>query len=174
MPLPKLTIVLGGTASGKSVFAEQLVTKTELSRVYVATAQAWDNEMVNKIATHRAQRGAGWRTVEEPRDLPRVLSTVTLDEVVLIDCATLWLTNLTLDNADPSGPTDALLTAIASCPAPVVIVSNELGMGIVPETPLGRQFRNAQGMLNQRIATAADLAVMVIAGLPLVLKGTLP
>lgn len=174
MPLPKLTIVLGGAASGKSAFAEQLVTKTDRSRVYVATAQAWDNEMVNKIAAHRAQRGAGWRTIEEPRDLPRALSTVTPDEVVLIDCATLWLTNLTLDDTDPYGPTVALLTAIAACPAPVVIVSNEVGMAIVPETPLGRRFRNAQGSLNQRIAAAADLAVVVIAGLPLVLKGTLP
>ena len=174
MALPKLSLVLGGASSGKSVFAEGLVRATGLNPVYVATAQIWDAEMADKVAAHKAQRGAGWRTVEEPLLIDRVLAGVTGAEAVLIDCATLWLTNLILSGADVAEAETQLFAALATCPAPVVIVSNEVGMGIVPDNALARRFRGAQGGLNRRLAARADLAVMVIAGLPLVLKGQLP
>ena len=174
MPLQKVALVLGGASSGKSAFAEGLVTGTGLSRVYLATAQAWDAEMTAKIARHRESRGPLWRTVEAPLDPVPALRNVMPTEAVLIDCATLWLTNLILADADLAAAETELLDAIHACPAPVVIVSNEVGLGIVPETPLGRRFRDAQGGLNQRLAARADLVVFVAAGLPMVLKGALP
>ena len=174
MALPKLSLVLGGASSGKSVFAEGLVRATGLNPVYVATARIWDAEMADKVAAHKAQRGPGWRTVEEPLEIDSVLAGVSAAEAVLIDCATLWLTNLVLSDADIDGAEARLFAALATCPAPVVIVSNEVGMGIVPDNALARRFRGAQGGLNRRLAAQADLAVMVIAGLPLVLKGQLP
>jgi adenosylcobinamide kinase / adenosylcobinamide-phosphate guanylyltransferase len=174
MALPNHTLVLGGAASGKSAFAERLVIGTGLLPVYVATAQAFDAEMAAKIARHRDARGQGWRTLEEPRDVARALSGVTGGEAVLIDCATLWLTNVILAEGDLQAEETAFMTALDACAAPVVIVSNETGQGIVPDDALARRFRNAQGALNQRLAARADLVVVVMAGLPLVLKGTLP
>lgn len=170
MTLQNLTLVLGGASSGKSAHAETLVTVTGRPRVYIATAEAWDAEMTAKIARHRAQRGPAWRTLEAPRDLPAALATVTAEEAVLIDCATLWLTNLLLAEADLAAAETALLAAIAACPAPVVIVSNEVGQGIVPDNALARRFRTAQGGLNQRLAARAARVVAVLAGLPLTLK----
>lgn len=170
MPLSWITLVLGGAASGKSAHAERLVTQTGRNKVYIATAQAFDTEMTAKIAAHRRQRGAGWRTVEEPLDLPAALSRVTVQDAVLIDCATLWLSNLILAEADVGAAQAALLGALDGCPAPVVIVSNEVGAGIVPDNALARRFRNAQGRLNQALAARADHVVAVMAGLPLVLK----
>jgi adenosylcobinamide kinase/adenosylcobinamide-phosphate guanylyltransferase len=166
--------VLGGAASGKSAFAEALVSATGRNRLYIATAQAFDAEMTAKIAAHRAARGPGWRTVEAPLDPAPVLRAASAQEVVLLDCATLWLSNLILAEADLAAAETALIDALAACAAPVVVVSNEVGQGLVPDTALGRRFRAAQGALNQRLATRADLAVLVVAGLPLVLKGTLP
>jgi adenosylcobinamide kinase/adenosylcobinamide-phosphate guanylyltransferase len=173
--LPSFTTVLGGASSGKSGFAEGLIRGSGRSPVYLATAQAFDAEMAAKIATHRALRsGQGWRTVEEPLDLPRALATVTGNEAVLIDCATLWLTNLILSDADLPGAEWDLFEALGRCPAPVVIVTNEVGQGIVPDNALSRRFRVAQGGLNIRLAARSELVVAVMAGLPLVLKGTLP
>jgi adenosylcobinamide kinase/adenosylcobinamide-phosphate guanylyltransferase len=166
--------VLGGAASGKSAFAEALVSATGRNRLYIATAQAFDAEMTAKIAAHRAARGPGWRTVEAPLDPAPVLRAASAQEVVLLDCATLWLSNLILAEADLAAAETALIDALAACAAPVVVVSNEVGQGLVPDTALGRRFRAAQGALNQRLAARADLAVLVVAGLPLVLKGTLP
>lgn len=173
MPLQKLALVLGGASSGKSAFAEALVTGQGRPRVYVATAEAWDVEMQAKIARHREARGPGWRTIEAPRDLVGALRDVRPAETVLIDCATLWLSNLLLAQADLAEEEERLLDALRTCPAPIVVVSNEVGFGIVPDTPLGRRFRDAQGRLNQRLAASADMVVFVAAGLPLVLKGTL-
>lgn len=172
--LPPLTLVVGGARSGKSACAEGLITGTGRPRRYIATAEAWDDEMRDRITRHRRDRGAGWTTVEVPLDLPAALTTARADEVVLIDCATLWLTNHLLADHDIPAETDALLAALATCPAPVVVVSNETGWGIVPENALARRFRDEQGRLNQRLAAAAGLVVTVIAGLPMVLKGQLP
>ncbi len=174
MPLPLLTLVLGGAASGKSAFAEHLVTAHGGARVYVATATAGDAEMRTRIDRHRAARGPGWRTVEAARDIAAALAGVTAADSVLLDCATLWLSNHTLANADITAETAALLATFAACPAPVVVVSNELGFGLVPADALSRRFRDDQGRLNQQIAAAAGLVVLVVAGLPLLLKGRLP
>ncbi len=171
--LPRLTLVLGGANSGKSALAEGLVAGTGRPRVYVATAQAFDAEMAAKIAAHRLARGDGWRTVEAPLDVAGPLAGCAAGDVVLLDCATLWLSNRMLADA-PGDAGDVLMAAIAGCPAPVVVVSNEVGQGVVPDTALGRAFRGEQGRLNQRLASAAGLAVLAVAGLPLVLKGVWP
>lgn len=172
--LPHLTMVTGGARSGKSRFAETLVIGSGAPRLYLATAQAWDDEMQARIAAHRDQRGPGWRTVEVPDDPGAVLAGVAQDEVVLLDCATLWLTNRMLAGADVGAESAALIAALQACPGRVVVVTNELGWSIVPENALARAFRDAQGRLNQALAGAAGLVVAVISGLPLVLKGQLP
>jgi adenosylcobinamide kinase/adenosylcobinamide-phosphate guanylyltransferase len=164
MSLQKLNLILGGAASGKSAFAEDLLVKSGKDLVYIATAQVWDDEMAEKVVQHKAMRGAGWTTIEEPLDLPQVLQTITDNQAVLIDCATLWLTNLILGEHDVSKATSGLLKAVAACPAPIVIVSNEVGQGFVPDNALSRQFRNAQGRLNQDIAAQAQQVVAVMAG----------
>jgi len=168
--LPRLTLVTGGAASGKSRLAEARVLGCGLAPVYIATALAWDDEMRAKIARHRARR-SGWRELESPIDLPGALSTLTGEEAALVDCLTLWLTNVMLAEADLQAAEDALCAALAASAAPVVCVTNEVGQGIVPDTALGRRFRDAQGRLNQRVAAQADNVVAVMAGLPLVLKG---
>lgn len=172
--LPKLTFVLGGASSGKSAFAEGLVVATGAPRVYVATSQIYDDEMAAKVRDHVAARGGDWHTIEEPLDMAKALSQVGEDQVVLLDCASMWLTNHMMAEHDLAVETEALIAALAACKGRVVVVSNEVGMGIVPDNALARRFRIAQGKLNQRLAAAADLAVFVIAGLPQVLKGDLP
>jgi len=172
--LPALTLVVGGARSGKSRLAERLVTESGRPRRYIATAQAWDEEMADRIARHRADRGADWTTVEAPLDLPTALAAAQSDEAVLVDCATLWLSNHLLAEHDLDAEGAALLAALAACPAPVVLVSNEVGWGIVPDNALARAFRDAQGRLNQQIAARADLVLGVMAGLPMVLKGRMP
>ncbi len=172
--LPKLTLVIGGAASGKSAFAERLVTQTARPRRYIATAQVLDAEMQARADRHRARRDTGWTTVEAPLDTAAALHDTTRDEIVLLDCATLWLTNQMLSGNHPATETARLLRALKTAPAPVVVVSNEVGSGIVPENALSRRFRDEQGRLNQRLAAQAGLVVTVIAGLPLVLKGVLP
>jgi len=172
--LPGLSLVLGGARSGKSRLAEGLVTGTGRIRHYIATAQAWDTEMQARIAAHQTDRGAGWITHETPRDVAGVLESLPADDVVLLDCATLWLTNVMLAEADIAQECAKLLGALAACKAPVVVVSNEVGWGIVPENALARAFRDHQGRLNQHMAQAAGLVIGVMAGLPMVLKGQLP
>jgi adenosylcobinamide kinase/adenosylcobinamide-phosphate guanylyltransferase len=172
--LPRLSLILGGAASGKSAFAETLVRGTGLRQIYVATAQVYDDEMADKVTRHREQRGDQWTTIEEPINIASTLAKAVVDDIILIDCATLWLTNLILGDYDVAVHTQTLFAAIDTCPASVVIVSNEVGQGIVPDNALSRQFRNAQGKLNQDIAAKSDLVVAVMAGLPVVLKGQLP
>lgn len=180
----RLALILGGARSGKSAFAERLTEALSDDRIYIATGEAWDAEMAARIATHRERRGLGWRTVEAPRDAHETLRAETRPgAAALIDCLTLWLTNEML-RGDAEGADDdaeriarlgpALSRAAADAPCPVVAVSNEVGLGIVPDTPLGRRFRDAQGRLNQSVAAAADLVVFMAAGLPLVLKGESP
>lgn len=173
--LPSLTLVLGGAASGKSALAEGLVLGSGLAPVHIATAEARDAEMTARIARHRAARdGHGWRNLEAPHDLPAALAALAPGEAALVDCATLWLTNLLLADADTGAAEAALWPALAAAPGPVVVVSNEVGAGIVPENALARRFRDLQGGFNRRIAARAGLVVAVMAGLPLVLKGRLP
>jgi adenosylcobinamide kinase/adenosylcobinamide-phosphate guanylyltransferase len=172
--LPGLSLVIGGARSGKSRLAERLVTASGRPRHYIATAQAWDDEMRARIAAHKHDRGADWITHEVPRAVAETLATLPADHVVLLDCATLWLTNVLLAEADMAQECAALLTALTACKAPVVVVSNEVGWGIVPDNALARAFRDHQGRLNQQIAAAAGLVIGVMAGLPMVLKGRLP
>lgn len=172
--LPKLTLVLGGAASGKTAWAERLVLGAGAQPVYLATAQAWDAEMQAKIARHRESRGTGWHTIEAPLNLAAPLGDTGADQTILLDCATLWLSNHLLAEHDLATECEELLRALGNCQACVVVVTNEVGAGIVPDNAMARQFRQAQGEFNQRLAEAADLVVAVMAGLPLVLKGQLP
>ena len=166
--------MIGGARSGKSSFAESLVIATNRPRRYIATAQAWDAEMRARIAQHQDQRGDNWITVEAPLDLCGALADAPPSEIVLVDCATLWLSNHLLAEADLDAESAKLLDAIAACPVPIVVVSNEVGWSIVPDNALARAFRDAQGRLNQQMAAQAGLVVAVMAGLPIVLKGNLP
>ncbi|MDZ7709066.1 MAG: bifunctional adenosylcobinamide kinase/adenosylcobinamide-phosphate guanylyltransferase [Roseovarius sp.] len=172
--LTRLTLILGGAASGKSAYAEGLVAQASDARLYLATAEAHDDEMRAKLARHRARRGPEWRTVEAPRHLAPALASARAGEVVLLDCATMWLSNHLLAGSDLADAETALMAALARCAAPVVVVSNEVGLSVVPDNALARRFQAAQGALNQRLAARAGLVVNVIAGLPLVLKGRLP
>lgn len=174
MTQTSLTLVLGGACSGKSAYAESLVLRCGPHPLYIATAQAFDDEMRAKIARHRARRGDLWRTIEAPLDPAAALRRATAANAVLIDCATLWLSNLMLADADTDAAEDALAKALGARTCPVVIVSNEVGQGVVPDTAMGRRFRALQGGFNQRLAARADRVVAVMAGLPLALKGALP
>ncbi len=172
----KLTLVLGGARSGKSRYAESLIAALpapwQPPWTYLATAEAGDAEMAARIAAHRARRGPQWRTVEAPRDLAAALSSCQTAPV-LVDCLTLWLSNLMLAEADVDAEIDRLEQTLANASAPAVLVANEVGSGVVPDNPLGRRFRDLQGVLNQRVATHADRVVLVVAGLPLAVKGML-
>ena len=168
-----VTFILGGAASGKSAFAENICLNTGKDRVYWATAQVFDSEMREKVSRHLRQRGAGWTTVEEPETASRVLAPLEKGQICLMDCATMWLTNHLLAEHDLERAQGELLAAVDRCKADLVIVSNETGQGIVPENTLARRFREAQGRLNIALAARADTVVQVTAGLPLVLKGAL-
>lgn len=173
--LPRAAMMIGGAASGKSAFAEQFVTKSGLQHIYIATAQAFDDEMRAKIARHKELRaGQGWRTIEEPVDLPQALATAPKDAAVLVDCATLWLTNLMLSGADIDAASDQLFAQLDQPGGPVVVVTNELGQGVIPDNKMSRAFVQIQGRFNQRLAQHAGLVVQVTAGLPHVLKGQMP
>lgn len=175
-PLPPVTLVLGGARSGKSRYAERLAAGTlhgasPHRAVYVATAEAGDVEMATRIMAHRARRGGGWTTIEEPLKLADALQVAAAkSEPVLVDCLTLWLSNLMHAGEDVDGATDELLHALGGHATPVVLVSNELGLGLVPETPLGRSFRDAMGRMNMRVAENANRVIFMAAGLPLVMK----
>lgn len=172
VPFPKFSLIVGGARSGKSRLAERLATAAKMPRHYIATAEIWDEEMRARIDRHVADRGADWVTHEAPRDVAAALRQA--DGVVLMDCATLWLTNVMLGGGDILAETATLLAAIDAHAGPVIVVSNEVGWGIVPDNRLARDFRDEQGRLNQRLAEAADLVAGVMAGLPIVLKGQLP
>ncbi len=173
MPQQKIILVTGGARSGKSAIAESRCLAFGSPAAYFATAMgygpngAFDAEMGARIDAHRARRGTEWITHAAPMDLVGALS-VSGTMPRLVDCLTLWLTNLML--AGQEIPTDALIAALRSAPAPTVLVTNEVGMGIVPENALARAFRDAQGILNQRIAAIADEVILAVSGLPLKVK----
>lgn len=166
-----LTLVLGGARSGKSRHAETLVEATGLACHYLATGTPGDGEMAARIATHQARRGAHWTLHEEPLAVADTLARITApDRAVLVDCLTLWLTNLMVAERDLAAETDGLVTALAACRGPVVLVSNEVGQGVVPMNAMARAFVDATGALHQRLAAIADRVDLVAAGLPLTLK----
>lgn len=170
--LSGVTLVLGGARSGKSRYAESLLADLGGRRTYLATAAPGDAEMAERIRDHRARRGAGWITREEPLEIaPAILE---IPGPILIDCLTLWVSNLMAAGADSDAAAERLLVALRREGGPILLVSNEVGLGIVPDNPLAREFRDRAGRINQRVAAAADRVVFIAAGLPLALKGELP
>jgi len=169
----KITFVFGGTRSGKSSYAYRLADKTFKRPVYLATAEALDNEMKQRIALHQKQRGAKWESVESPLDPAGVLVDKKLKcDGILLDCLTVWLSNVLLKRGEKAlAPAiKVLLRAMKDSRWPLIVVSNEVGMGIVPESKLGRIFRDYAGWLNQDMAELADEVVFVVSGVPIVLK----
>jgi adenosylcobinamide kinase/adenosylcobinamide-phosphate guanylyltransferase len=166
------TFVIGGARSGKTRYAlEQALARPASRRVMIVTAQVLDEEMAQRIARHRAERGEDWATVEEPLNLAAAVRGLAAGEAAVIDCLTLWLSNLMLGDLDVGAATRELSQALAASAAEIFVVSNEVGQGIVPDNALARRFRDEAGWMNQAMAAAAGRAVLVAAGLPLVLKG---
>jgi len=169
-----VVLVIGGARSGKSRFAGHLAETRFKHPLYLATAEALDAEMVERIELHRRARGSRWRCVEEPLDIARVIANPPKGcDGILLDCLTIWLSNVMHKEAErgPASRKRQLITALKCTRLPVILVSNEVGMGIVPEHELGRKFRDLAGWLNQDVAAVADTVVFVAAGLPMVLKG---
>ena len=176
----ELTLILGGARSGKSRLGEAVVEDLAAKdldgrAIYIATAQAYDAEMTQRIATHRERRGDLWRTEEIPLNLaPALLEYFPSDTPILVDCLTLWLSNILLAERDVEAEFADLIDILPQRNAPLVMISNETGLGIVPDNALARRFRDLSGIMNQAIAKAADNVLFVAAGLPLVMKGRNP
>ncbi len=168
--LPPIALVLGGARSGKSRFAEEMIERTGRPAAYLATAEAQDGEMSARIAAHRARRGARWTTIEEPVEIVNALLAETA-RPVLIDCLTLWLSNLMGAQRDIGFEIGRLLSVLPQLKTPIVLVANEVGLGIVPDNAMAREFRDHAGRLNQGVARIAQRVVFMAAGLPLALKG---
>ena len=170
--LPRTFLVTGGARSGKSSYAQTLCENSGLKSVYVATGEAGDTEMARRIALHQAARGSAWRLVEAPLALVEALQQEAgAGRVLLVDCLTLWLSNLMHAGHDPERETATLIAAVPALPGKIVFITNEAGSGIVPDNRLARDFRDAQGKLNQAMASACAAAALVVMGLPLRLKG---
>jgi len=170
-----VTLILGGCRSGKSGFALKTANETKADqRIFIATAVALDEEMRARVKQHRADRGAGWMTVEAPLALAEAVTTHAGQGcVILVDCLTLWVSNLLLEVQDPAQAAERipdLVNAVRAAPCPVILVSNEVGSGIVPENQLARRFRDLAGMANQAVAACAHTVVWTVAGIPVVIK----
>ncbi len=165
------TLILGGARSGKTALALREAAAAGGPLAMIATAEAMDDEMSARIARHRDERGPAWRTVEAPVDLARAIAALKADEAALVDCLTLWVSNLLMRGMTVSDAADELMAALKACPARLWLISNEVGLGIVPDNALARRFRDETGRLHQRLAAEASRVVMVVAGLPLTLKG---
>lgn len=172
MTSSSIELVLGGARSGKTRHALALAENSGLDPIYVATATPFDEEMQTRITAHIAERGPRWSTIEAPLDLETAIADAAAPGcILLVDCLTLWLNNLIYAERDVTAASSALCATLASAAGPVILVSNEIGLGVVPENALARSFRDAQGTLNQAIARVATRVTFVAAGLPLVLKG---
>jgi adenosylcobinamide kinase/adenosylcobinamide-phosphate guanylyltransferase len=172
-----VTLILGGARSGKSSFAQTLAEHCWQAPLYLATAEILDHEMEERIRLHKTKRGPRWACLEEPLNLAQAITQPHPGrDGILVDCLTLWLSNVLLKEGAPAVKTRKtdLLQALTATPTDIILVSNEVGMGIVPDSELGREFRDLQGWLNQDVATVADTVVFIAAGLPLMLKGSLP
>ena len=164
-------LILGGARSGKSGYAQSLAEGYSPERLYLATATPGDDEMAARIARHQADRGDGWTALEEPLEVAAaLLKHARAGRVVVVDCLTLWLTNLMLAGRDPGPAVTTLAEALRALAGPAILVSNEVGMGIVPDHKLGREFRDWQGRANREIGAACDAVIFIAAGLPLQLK----
>ncbi len=168
----RIILVLGGARSGKSAFAEQLVNDSGLDKIYLASGQVFDGEMEQRVAQHKARRGADWHLLEEPIQIAEAIAdNATAQRAVLVDCLTLWLTNLMMADKDNGAHSEHLAQTLKTVSGTVVLVSNEVGQGIVPDNKMARDFRDYAGLLHQKIAALADEVYFVTAGLPLKLKG---
>ena len=169
-----LTLVLGGARSGKSRYAqtqaEQAAEAAGRTPLFIATAEAFDDEMRDRIARHQAERGDAWRQIEAPLELAEAVRALSAKDVAVIDCLTLWLSNQMLNERDLNASIEDLTKALSACPATLWVVSNEVGWSLVPDNPLGRRFRDEAGRLNQRVAAVADTAYLIVAGMRLSLK----
>ena len=167
----RTVLVLGGARSGKSRYAQALAEAARPRRLFIATAEAGDAEMAARIARHQGDRGADWQTREEPLELAAALrAEARQDRAMLVDCVTLWLSNLMFAGRDLSAEISILAKEIGVIKGPLILVSNEVGLGIVPESPLGREFRDWQGRTNQELAKVCDVVAFLAAGLPVLLK----
>ena len=169
-----ITLILGGARSGKSQHGEDLALGSGLDPVYIATAEAWDDEMRERIAAHQDRReGQGWRDVEAPLDLVGAIAdNAATDRVLLVDCLTLWLSNLMHAEQDIPEASRFLREALAAAPSSVILISNEVGLGIVPENAMARRFQDLTGRLHQDLAGDADTVLLMVAGLPVVVKAS--
>jgi len=173
--MAKTSLILGGARSGKSAIAEKITLSHSLMPIYLASAQALDEEMANRVARHQnARQGHGWTTIEEPRAVAQIISNAPADQAILFDCATLWLTNHWMDGADLAALTEALTEAITRASAPITVVSNELGQGNISVDAATRHFNDAHGVMNQALAQVCEHVAFVTAGLSMTLKGTDP
>jgi len=177
--LAPVTFVLGGCRSGKSSLALRTAEAIAAEqRIFIATAVPFDAEMQDRVRRHQKERGSGWLTVEVPLALPEALVEHSRpDRVILVDCLTLWVSNLLLEGSDPPAVERRiaeLVEALQACASPVILVSNEVGRGVVPDSQLGRQFRDLAGMANQAVAAGADEVIMAVAGIPVVIKARDP
>lgn len=170
--MAKITLVLGGARSGKSSYAEVAAGKSERKKIYIATAEVCDDEMGERVGKHRLRRGGDWKTVEIPIDIAeQITNSNYVNSVILVDCLTLWLSNLLYKKINITQYINKLIEALKETQAEVILVSNEVGLGIVPENALARQFRDYAGMLHQQVAEVADEVVLVVAGIPVKIKG---
>ena len=170
--MTSITLILGGARSGKSAYAEQVAEKNNHPKIYIATAEILDAEMAARVTIHQKRRKNGWETLEVPLTLAEnIQNSAYKDSVILVDCLTLWLSNLMHHQLDITQQTQLLVEALKNTQAEVILVSNEVGQGIVPDNALARQFRDYAGILHQQIAAVADRVIFVTAGLPMLLKG---
>ncbi len=168
----KIILILGGARSGKSAFAERLIDESGLAKAYLATGQIFDDEMKRRVGTHQSRRGPEWKLIEEPVEIAAALRTICDNKtMILLDCLTLWLTNLMMAERDVLSECDKLIEAMPTLSGTIVLVSNEVGQGIVPDNAMARAFRDYAGLLHQKIAGIADEVYFVTAGLPQKLKG---
>jgi adenosylcobinamide kinase/adenosylcobinamide-phosphate guanylyltransferase len=168
--MPPLTFILGGARSGKSRHAQTLAETSGRAPMMIATAQAFDAEMQDRITRHQSERGPAWTTIEAPIDLAAAIAQIQTPATIVIDCLTLWVTNLLMADRDIPAASTALLAACRTSPNPIIMVTNETGFGIVPPDPLSRRFRDEAGRLHQLIAATADEVTLMVAGLPLAIK----
>ena len=168
---PAHSLILGGARSGKSSYAEQVVEGQDGPCIYVATARTWDEEMADRIDEHKERRGERWTTFEEPLDLVQCLKRIQRpDGCILVDCLTLWVTNLMMEGRDPDVEGAQLVASLAELSCPVVLVSNEVGLGIVPMDKMSRDFRDYAGRLHQRLAAVVPSVTFMVSGLPMQVK----
>lgn len=166
-----VTLILGGARSGKSRYAERLVQSNEPEWIYLATSEPHDDEMRDRISTHRQRRGTGWRTIEEPIRIAPIIADPQIGaNAILVDCLTLWTSNLMFAERDIPDACAELAQALRSRSAATVLVSNEVGLGIVPDNALARRFRDEAGVVNQRMAELADRVIFMVSGLPMTVK----